>query len=58
MMEEMHFLMKDNVWVLIKKLQAARVMGNKWIFKHKEGIVRVEPARFEARVVAQGYLHR
>lgn len=51
-MEEMHSLMKNNTWVLVKRPQGARVMVNKYISKYKEGIVGVELGRFKAIVVA------
>lgn len=32
-------------------------MGNKWIFKMKEGIPGVDPPRYKERLVAKG-IHR
>ena len=50
--EEIHSLIKNNIWILVPKHAIQRVVGCKWIFKKKEGIPVVEKSRFKARPVA------
>ena len=40
---------------LIRKPPDSKLVSCKWIYKRKEGIFGVEPERFEARLVAQGF---
>lgn len=53
--EEIQSLIKNGTWKLVQKPIRKRMVGCKWIFKFKEGIPKVEPPRFKARLVAQGY---
>lgn len=51
-------LKKNNIWVLVKKHLDKRLVGFKWIFKLKKGVIRVEPTRYKARLVAKGFTQR
>ena len=55
MKEEMASLYKNNTWKLVSKQVGTKVIGCRWIFKRKQGIPSVEPARFKARIVTKGY---
>jgi hypothetical protein len=55
MNEEIESLHKNQTWELVKLLKGAKIVGCKWIFKKKEGILGVEDARFKACLVAKGY---
>ena len=55
MEEEIKSLSKNETWRLVQKPSKKRIVGCKWIFKFKEGIPGVEPPRFKARLVAQGF---
>nr|KYP49839.1 Retrovirus-related Pol polyprotein from transposon TNT 1-94 [Cajanus cajan] len=52
MKEEMKSLHDNHTWKLIKKPLGFRVVNCKWLFKKKEGIQGVEPARYKTRLVA------
>ena len=51
-------LYKNETWELVKKPANRRVVGCKWIFKIKEGLIGSEPKRFKARLVAKGYTQK
>ena len=55
MCEEIESLKKNNTWILVKRPESKRVVGCKWVFKHKQGIPGIEKPRFKARLVAKGY---
>ena len=55
MQEEIESLYKNETWVLVKPPARQRIVGCKWNFNIKEGIPRVEKARYKARLVAKGY---
>jgi len=55
MNEEMLSLEKNQTWKLVSLPKNQRVLGNKWVFKKKEGIPRVEAPRYKARLVAKGF---
>jgi hypothetical protein len=43
---------------LIELLKGKKPLKYKWIYKKKEGISGVEPARFKARLVVKGFEQR
>jgi hypothetical protein len=51
MNEEIESLHKNQTWELVKLPKGAKAIGCKWVFKKKEGIPRVEDARFKAHLV-------
>lgn len=51
-MDEMNSLSKNGTWFPVKKLAKNSLVGNKWVFKLKEGIKWVESTRNKARVIA------
>ena len=55
MREEMFSLHKNATWKLVEKPSGKKVIGCRWIFKKKPGILGVELARYKARVVAKGF---
>ena len=55
MNEEIESLQKNHTWKLIEKPKNQKIVGCKWVFKRKEGIPRVENAKFKVRLVAKGY---
>ena len=55
MNEEMQSLAKNETWDLVPLPKGMKPVGCKWVFKKKEGIPGVEPARFKARLVAKGF---
>ena len=55
MKEEMDSLHKNETWTLVKRPENQRVIGSRWIYKRKPGILGVEAAMYKARVVAKGY---
>ena len=48
-------LHKNDKWNLVTLPKGTKVVCCKWVFKRKEGIPRVEEARYKARFVAKGY---
>ncbi|KAH9679839.1 hypothetical protein KPL71_026297 [Citrus sinensis] len=58
MNEEIISLKKNRTWNLVKKPQDKRLVGCKWIYKIKEGIVEGEPPRYKARLVAKGFTQK
>ncbi|KAH9648891.1 hypothetical protein KPL70_025781 [Citrus sinensis] len=53
--EEMTSLYKNCTWELVKIPKNRRIVGCKWIYRIKEGMIAAEPRRFKARLVAKGY---
>ena len=58
MQKEMKSLNKNKTWILVDKPKDGKMVGCKWIFKRKEGILGKEPARYKARLVAKGFTQR
>uniref|UniRef100_A0A803QE97 Reverse transcriptase Ty1/copia-type domain-containing protein n=1 Tax=Cannabis sativa TaxID=3483 RepID=A0A803QE97_CANSA len=56
--EEKLSLVKNKTWIMVRILEGCKLVGFKWIFKHKKGILGVEPTRFKARLVAKGSTHK
>ena len=53
--EEMQSLEKNETWDLVPLPKGAKPVGCKWIFKKKEEISGVEPARSKSRLVAKRF---
>nr|KYP63308.1 Retrovirus-related Pol polyprotein from transposon TNT 1-94 [Cajanus cajan] len=58
MKEEMGSLEKNQTWILVDKPKEQKIVGSKWIFKRKKGILGIEKARFKERLVARGFTQR
>lgn len=56
--EEIAFLYKNETWELVKKPTNRGVVRCKWIFKIKEGFIKLESKRFKARLIAEGYIQK
>ncbi|KAG8488507.1 hypothetical protein CXB51_016436 [Gossypium anomalum] len=55
MQEEMESLHKNRTWDLVKLPKGKKAVRCKWVFKKKEGTLRVEEPRYKARLIAKGY---
>ncbi|KAG8479016.1 hypothetical protein CXB51_029921 [Gossypium anomalum] len=51
-MESLH---KSRTWDIVKLPKGKKVVCCKWVFKKKEGTLRVKESRYKARLVAKGY---
>jgi hypothetical protein len=58
MNDEFESLQKNATWKLVKLPDGKKPLKCKWIYKKKEGISGVEPARFKARLVVKGFKQR
>ena len=58
MKDKMESLYKNDTWELVEKLENKKVVGCKWVYKVKQGILGVESKRFKARLVSKGYTQR
>ena len=58
MEEEITSLNKNHTWKLVVKPKNKRLVGCKWVYKVKEGVPGVEPTKFKARLVAQGFTQK
>ncbi|GKV27145.1 hypothetical protein SLEP1_g36348 [Rubroshorea leprosula] len=58
MTEEIESLHKNQTWKLVKPPKGQRIVGCKWVFRRKEGILGVETPRFKARLVVKGFTQR
>ena len=47
MNEKIESLQKNHTWQLVEKPKNQKIVGCKWVFKRKEGIIGVEDARFK-----------
>ena len=47
MNEKIESLQKNHTWQLVEKPKNQKIVGYKWVFKRKEGILGVENARFK-----------
>uniref|UniRef100_A0A803QIL4 Reverse transcriptase Ty1/copia-type domain-containing protein n=1 Tax=Cannabis sativa TaxID=3483 RepID=A0A803QIL4_CANSA len=56
--DDMTSLTKNKTWYLVRRPKGQRVIGCKWVYRHKDGILGVEKARFKARLVAKGFSQR
>jgi hypothetical protein len=55
MNDEFESLQKNSTWKLVELLAGKKPLKCKWIYKKKEGISGVEPARFKAHLVVKGF---
>ena len=55
MNEEIKSLHKNDTWVLMKPSSKKRIIGCKWVFKKKEGILGVKDVRYKVYFVAKGF---
>lgn len=55
MAEKMKSLYQNKTWVLVPPPPNKRIVDCKWIFKVNEGLSSIEPIRFKARLVAEGF---
>lgn len=53
MEEKLRSLHKNRTWKLVQRPPKQKLVGSKWVFKFKEGILGVEKPRFKARLVAR-----
>lgn len=53
--KEMNFFLKNYIWKLIRRFEKERIIGCKWIFKFKLGIIGVEEFRYKVRLVVKGF---
>ena len=58
MNNEILSLHNNETWELVERPEKIRIVGCKWIFKIKEGLTSLEPKRFKARLVANGYTQK
>ena len=56
--EEMQSLFKNHTWTLIEKPPSRRVVGCKWVYKVKKGILEVEPKRYKVKLVAKSFTQK
>ncbi|KAK3039449.1 hypothetical protein RJ639_029248 [Escallonia herrerae] len=52
--EEMESLYENQTWELVKLSMGQKIVDCKWVYK-KEGIPKMEDARYKARLVAKGF---
>lgn len=57
MEREMRSLRQNEVWKLVDPSVGRKIIGSKWVFKHKIG-ENGDVERFKAWLVAQGYSHK
>jgi hypothetical protein len=58
MNDEFESFQKNSTWKLVELPVGKKPLKCKWIYKKKEGISGVEPARFKARLVVKGFEQR
>lgn len=58
MHEEIKSLNKNKNWKLVSKSEKSKLVGSKWIYKRKEGILGIEGLQYKARLVAKGFTQR
>ena len=56
MTEEMDSLQRNHICKFIPNLGDKKLINCKWIFKKKDGMLRVEPSKFKVRLVARGFI--
>ncbi|KAH9767149.1 hypothetical protein KPL71_011170 [Citrus sinensis] len=56
--DEITSLYRNNTWQLVRKPDNRRLVGCKWIYRIKNGVLATEPKRFKARLVAKGYTQK
>jgi hypothetical protein len=58
MNDEFETLQKNSTWKLVELFAGKKHLKCKWIYKKKEGISEVEPARFKSCLVVKGFEQR
>lgn len=58
MNDEINTLNKNTSWIIVERPKNVKVLGSIWPFKMKERIKDVEPTRYTARLIAQGFAQR
>ncbi|CAM8893625.1 unnamed protein product [Rhodiola kirilowii] len=58
MHEEIQSMYANRTWKLVEKLEHARTIDCKWIFRIKEGNGVNDPPRYKARLVAKGFTQK
>lgn len=58
MMEEMESLAENEKLVLVNLPKGKKAVVCKWIYHHKEAVIKKEGDRFEARLVVKGYTQK
>ena len=56
MKKEIESLHKHETWDMVRLPKGKKVIRCKWVFKKKEGTPGVENARYNARLIAKGYI--
>ena len=55
MEEQLKSLYENQTWTLVENPKYKKIVGSKWVFKRKEGILGVGKPRYKARLVAKGF---
>ena len=56
-MEEYYFIIKNDVWKIVPRLEGKYVVSSKWIFKIKH-VVDDSIEKYKAKFVAKGFFKR
>ncbi|KAK3022503.1 hypothetical protein RJ639_046780 [Escallonia herrerae] len=58
MNEDMESLYKNQMWELVKPSVGQKIIGCKWVYKKKEGILELEDAKYKARLVVKDFTQK
>lgn len=58
MQDEIDSLMQNKTWILVDTPQDQKLVGSKWIYKVKEGLLGVEEPRFKVRLVTKRFTQK
>ena len=56
--EEMHSLVKNHTWKLVRLPKGKKEIGCKWVYAQKEGFSSKNDVRYKVRLVAKGYAQK